>query len=261
MISSLYYTQMGLNSCYRRCTPADAWCVLPANYSIAGAVPIVSDVICDRVPLAAKLWTGIQVAPGYWQLASPDHGLCMTGNVADVLINANADSSSGGQLSQCPQHCEDISFHNDIMPILSAFCLSSPTTAALTYRLVASPCASLGPDSPKNHSQLFTFHSHQPDDTWVPGSHYVQSVLPDPNGSSTSSCLGVVGQAQSSGALYPLGKGFDAVLAYCWVGLNFHHADAGNYIGMLQQGDYDPCFVTLRGLPMLPISKLIEHLL
>ena len=91
----LYYTQLGLNSCYRRCTPADAWCVLPTNYGIPGAVPIVSDVTCDGVPLDAKLWTGIQVAPGFWQLASPDRTLCMMGNVADVLTNSYADSSSG----------------------------------------------------------------------------------------------------------------------------------------------------------------------
>ena len=48
---------------------------------------MVASLDCTTVPVGAKLWSSTQVAPGYWQLSSPDRSLCLMGNTADTFAD------------------------------------------------------------------------------------------------------------------------------------------------------------------------------
>ena len=136
-----------LNACLRRCTPDDAWCTLPSNYSLPGAVPVEMTLDCSVVPDSAKLWEGTEVMPGYWQLSGPDRALCLTGNVEDELHSPKYDAP---------------------YPYIA-------DENAWGFRLVATPCASLGATTLLIHPQLFTINAASVQAS-VPFAFYIQSV-------------------------------------------------------------------------------------
>ena len=210
--------------------PAETKCTLPSNYTIRGAVPVVASPDCTNVPASAKLWAGTQVAPGYWQLSSPDRSLCLMANSADTF----ADKYGNG---------EDLLPHWGILMFNrkcpSCMCLMNLNFSAVYMRTVAAPCATLGPSTSLSNAQLYTVRASP-----VGGKNafIVPTTLPDPRSYGQKYGMHVCYFTAACSQYSPDG-GYDALIAFSFLAdsvypTDWAYADPSETVNLVAKGEH-----------------------